>query len=362
MSANAEQIEETPLQGGAIRQAPELQPIMAFEVEVARVRSLSPHFKRITFYAEQLRQFGANAEGQTLDLRIKVMIPSAGHPLPDFAALMELPGMSWYQSWLRMDQHSRGFMRTYTVREARRELGEVDVDFVLHPPVNGGPAGPAASWAEQAAVGEKMVLIGPNGLAGPCLGIEFKPGASRRLLLVGDETAVPAIAAIVESLDPETTGTVILEVPDAADFQDFRAPDGVSIQWLSRAGQHGIGEHGAVEHGAVEHGAVEYGAVQHGALLDAAVRAAVLPGSHIAPVELEDVDVDQEILWDTPEDDGAGQAGAAPAERGCAQLYAWIAGEAAVIRELRRYLVRDVGMDRHQVAFMGYWRIGKAES
>ena len=43
------------------------------------------------------------------------------------------------------------------------------------------------------------------------------------------------------------------------------------------------------------------------------------------------------------------------------QLYAWIAGEAAVIRELRRYLVREVGMDRRQVAFMGYWRIGKSE-
>ncbi|HEX6474009.1 MAG TPA: SIP domain-containing protein, partial [Candidatus Limnocylindria bacterium] len=42
-------------------------------------------------------------------------------------------------------------------------------------------------------------------------------------------------------------------------------------------------------------------------------------------------------------------------------FYAWIAGEAAVIRELRRYLVRDVGIDRKQVAFMGYWRRGKAE-
>ena len=43
-------------------------------------------------------------------------------------------------------------------------------------------------------------------------------------------------------------------------------------------------------------------------------------------------------------------------------LYAWIAGEAATIRELRRYLVRDVGMDRNAVAFMGYWRQGQALS
>jgi NADPH-dependent ferric siderophore reductase len=42
-------------------------------------------------------------------------------------------------------------------------------------------------------------------------------------------------------------------------------------------------------------------------------------------------------------------------------FYAWIAGEAGVVKDLRRYLVRDVGIDRKQVAFMGYWRKGKAE-
>jgi len=41
---------------------------------------------------------------------------------------------------------------------------------------------------------------------------------------------------------------------------------------------------------------------------------------------------------------------------------AWIAGEAGCIKELRRYLVRDAGLDRHDVAFMGYWRTGKAEN
>jgi NADPH-dependent ferric siderophore reductase len=46
---------------------------------------------------------------------------------------------------------------------------------------------------------------------------------------------------------------------------------------------------------------------------------------------------------------------------GAMPFYAWIAGEAAVIKDMRRYLVRDVGIDRKQVAFMGYWRQGKAE-
>jgi NADPH-dependent ferric siderophore reductase len=69
----------------------------------------------------------------------------------------------------------------------------------------------------------------------------------------------------------------------------------------------------------------------------------------VEPVELADVDVDQHVLWDVP-----GDAASRP-------VYAWIAGEAACVKELRRHLVRGVGLDRRQVAFMGYWRHGKAE-
>ncbi|MDN5668803.1 MAG: siderophore-interacting protein [Renibacterium salmoninarum] len=309
-----------------------VRPIRSFDVEVVGVQALGPSFKRITFASDEVRSMGSGADGKTLDLRIKVMIPSAGRSLPDFSALMEMPAMTWYQAWLDMDEASRGFMRTYTVRQLRAESGEVDVDFVLHPPAGGGKAGPASSWAEGVRLGDRVVLIGPNAQAGPCSGIEFTPGTSRRILLVGDETAVPAIASILESLDPETVGHAIIEVPRAADFQDLVAPAGVDIQWIARGGR------------------------PHGAQLDAAVRLACLPGSHVDPqaeaVELEDVDVDEVILWETPAQQGVQPNG---------QLYAWIAGEAAVIRELRRYLVREVGMDRRQVAFMGYWRIGKSE-
>lgn len=309
------------------------RPIRSFDVEVAAVRELGPSFKRITFASDDLRSMGSDANGDTLDLRIKVMIPAAGSNLPDFSALMEMSAMSWYQAWLDMDEASRGFMRTYTVRQLRADVGEVDVDFVLHPPAHGGKAGPASSWAENVRLGDRVVLIGPNVHAGPCSGIEFTPGISRRILLVGDETAVPAIASILASLDPETIGHAIIEVPKASDFQDLVAPAGIDIQWIARGG------------------------LAHGDQLNAAVRAACLPGSHLDPqaeaVELEDIDVDEVILWETPAQRGVQPTG---------QLYAWIAGEAAVIRELRRYLVREVGMDRRQVAFMGYWRIGKSEA
>ncbi|MGO2536830.1 MAG: siderophore-interacting protein, partial [Brachybacterium tyrofermentans] len=65
------------------------------------------------------------------------------------------------------------------------------------------------------------------------------------------------------------------------------------------------------------------------------------------PEALEDVDVDSSILWETTTGHGA--------------FYAWLAGEAGVIKSLRRHLVSDLGLDRKQVSFMGYWRAGRPE-
>jgi NADPH-dependent ferric siderophore reductase len=58
---------------------------------------------------------------------------------------------------------------------------------------------------------------------------------------------------------------------------------------------------------------------------------------------------DEELVWEVPEardDDG---------------LYAWLAGEASAITTLRRHLVKELGIDRRRVAFMGYWKLGRAE-
>ena len=58
-----------------------------------------------------------------------------------------------------------------------------------------------------------------------------------------------------------------------------------------------------------------------------------------------------EVLWEVPEATGASESG----------FYAWLAGEAGVIRHLRRHLVAERGVDRRAVAFMGYWRRGRSE-
>lgn len=332
---------------------------LAFDVTVTAVQELSPNFRRITFGGYCLRDFGV--AGDTLDLRVKLMIPSidaAGRiiPLPTFT--MEEAG--WYQEWLAMDPAVRGSMRTYTVRSERLDAvyPEIDIDFVMHFD-DAGNGGPAANWAATAKPGDALTIIGPNNRAAQCTtagaygGIEWRPGLAQRILLAGDETAVPAISAILESLPADMTGHAFLEVPSAADFQDISTAADIQITWLARGAAIGRSR-------------------PHGELLKEAVAKAVpVPGwvglkgaGSAAGPEPEDVNVDQDILWETPQrmDAAAIEATKNPTlPAGALPFYAWIAGEAFVIKEMRRYLVRDVGIDRKQVAFMGYWRRGKAE-
>jgi NADPH-dependent ferric siderophore reductase len=176
---------------------------------------------------------------------------------------------------------------------------------------------------------------------------------AQRVLLAGDETAVPAISAILESLPSYMSGNAFLEVPEAGDFLDLKSDADVEITWLARGASIGRSR-------------------PHGELLQEAVRAVVPEPGWVgikavaggAGPEPDDVNVDQDILWETPARMDAAAIGASknpdkPA--GALLFYAWIAGEAGTVKELRRYLVRDVGIDRKQVAFMGYWRRGKAE-
>ncbi len=360
----------TQTTGRAARTAPAVPPVLAFDVEVRKVERIGANFQRITFGGDCLRNFGV--AGPTCDLRIKIIIPPAGGNTVDLGAELMRGGSGgggWYQRWLAVDPARRGVMRTYTVRESRCGAAdpEIDVDFVLHFDANGG--GPAAQWAAGAVPGSTVWLIGPNAAAAQCAtaeaygGVEWRPGLASQVLLAGDETAVPAISAILESLPPDIGGCAFLEVPDAADVQALTTSSSVDITWLVRGGR----GHGALLMNAVR-GAVPppgWAALQRTAPADA--------GPAVAGPEPEEVDIDGGILWETPQaleplapregrtawPGGSGPVAGRPA--GSQPFYAWIAGEAAVVREVRRYLVRDVGIDRKQVAFMGYWRSGRAE-
>lgn len=304
--------------------------ILAFEVEVVRTSRLSPHFLRVTFGGADLVGLDDGGPLGPRDLRVKLVLATPGHPLPD---LGDLSG-GWYATWLALDADRRGCMRTYTVREARvRGDGppEVDVDFVLHP--GAGTPGPAARWVADVRPGDRVLLLGPNAAAGhgdrpP--GVEWAPptGADVRVLLVGDETAVPAISSVLRTLSAGVRGHVVAEVPTAADFLDLPTAAHLQVVWCARNDR--------------PRGAAMWAALEE--VLDGLGTTA--PG---APAELPDVDVDGGILWEI-------------AEAAAGGWYAWLAGEAAVVRDLRRHLVGERGLDRRRVAFMGYWREGRAES
>ncbi len=290
-----------------------------FPVVVNRVLRLGPSFVRITFGSACLSGFGFGG----LDQRIKIVLPKPGRPLGDFPE-----GDNWYPRWLDLPDDVRPDLRTYTVRAYRPHAREVDVDFVLHG-LDDGHAGPASTFAATARPGQVIGLFAPDRPgSGRMWGCEWSPPASAdRLVLAGDETAVPALAAIVESLPSDSHGVVCVEVPDIGDEQEWERPAGVDVRWYARAG------------------------APHGKLLTEGVAEAL---RELRPVrdasprqsELVDVDVDTGALWEVP-------------EAATGSIYGFLAGEAAMIKRLRRLLIDEHGVPEQAVAFMGYWREGR---
>ena len=297
-------------------------PYRTYRTTVAHRTQLSPNFLRVTLTGPDLVHFGTAG----LDQRIKLILPLPDGSFTDVGQFDETVGMmEWYRRWRELPDETRNPIRTYTIRAVRPEVREIDVDFVLH-----GTEGPASAWASAAAPGAPLVVIGPDARADETGGLEWNPGDAGSVLIAGDETAVPAICAIVESLPAHVTGSVYIEVPTEADALPLAAPEGVAIRWLAR------------------------GSAAHGLRLSAAVhawgetRATEDEPAATTGTELADPSED-EVLWEVP-------------DAAVGSCYAWLAGEASTITALRRHLVRDLGIDRRSVAFMGYWRRGRAEA
>jgi NADPH-dependent ferric siderophore reductase len=313
-------------------------PMVLDEVEVRTVERVSPSYVRIELGGAAVAEIGV--DGDLLDQRIKLILPNAAGALPSFAGMEE----SWWDTWLRIPEDDRGAIRTYTIRDLVGTGAErrMVVDIVVHEP--GEHSGPGNDWALAARPGDRVITLAPR--RGHAFGgIEWAPGTASRLLLVGDETAVPAIRGIVRDLPADAVGAVFLEVPVGDDAFDVSAevpvPAGVTFTWLPRDGR----PRGEALHATV---------VAH--LTGEAARAA-------APV-VDDDEIDPD-LWETPVYSSSGEevsvaTAVPPSGSACAGLYAWIAGESKVVTGLRRRLVNDLGLERSQVAFMGYWREGVA--
>ncbi|MEW1960048.1 siderophore-interacting protein [Kineococcus sp. NPDC059986] len=304
-----------------------------FRVRVAATQRLGASFVRLTMTSPELARFGAAGDDQ----RFKVLL--FPRPFEDYG----VPEGDWYTWWRELPDEVRPVMRTYTVRAFRPASAaadaEIDVDFVLHGVEDGaGHAGPASRWAAGAAVGDEVVLVGPDSPGtGRMWGVEWAPPAgARTLLLAGDETAVPAVSAVLEGLPAGVKVTALLEVPTAGDLLDLRSDADLTVEWLPRNGVHAPGE--LLQRRVHDVAAALVDEVRSD---DGSDRTGEGDG--------EDEDG---ILWDVPEN-----AEAAGPE--C--LYAWLAGESGVVKALRRHLVREVGVPRSSVAFMGYWRAGRAE-
>ncbi|WP_435747273.1 siderophore-interacting protein [Nocardioides sp. SYSU DS0663] len=301
-------------------------PLLLEEVEVVSVERLSTSYVRLELGSPALAEFGVDQP--LYDQRIKLVFPPEGGSLGSFAGADE----GWMQEWYARPAEERGHMRTYTIREVRGEGAQTRlvVDFVLH--LEQGHTGPGSSWAAAAGVGDRIVVLCPRrGM--PYGGIEFVPGAARRIVLAGDETAVPAACAVLSMLPDDAEGAAFLEVPLSADVQAVPHPPGVSVTWLPRDG------------------------AELGTLLQPAVLAHL--GAPVLALEVAEDEVDPD-LWETPMYSSSGEIDE-PLDPGANDdVYAWIAGESKVVTGLRRALVNDLGMDRRQVSFMGYWRRGVA--
>uniref|UniRef100_A0AAU3HX45 Siderophore-interacting protein n=1 Tax=Streptomyces sp. NBC_01393 TaxID=2903851 RepID=A0AAU3HX45_9ACTN len=270
-------------------------PFRFFTLRVVRTRRLGPSLVRVTFGGPDLVDFHSDGRDQSLSL----FLPHPGQNEP--AIPIEL-GDDWWQAWRELPDDVRAVMRSYTLRELRRDLDEIDIDFALHglEPGAAVPAGPAARWASGARAGNRVVLLGPA--VADNRAIRFRPPADTDLVVLwGDETALPAASAILESLPAGLRVLAWLEVHHAADIQDLATSADAEITWLVRD---------------------ELTAGSSPLALDA-LRNTQLPPSQ-AP-------------------------------------YAWIAGESGRVKELRRHLVRERGIDRTRVTFVGYWRQGLSE-
>jgi len=302
-----------------------------FDITLARRTQVSASLVRFTFTGPEVSQMATYAPDQ----RVKLFFPEGGGSLDPLFEIAKLEEHDWYGAYRALPDAQRPSARTYTIRALRPEQAEVDVEFVLH-----GDNGPASRWAMQARPGDRLAITAPTANAeGPKLGYEWKPPQGvRRILIIADETALPAAAGILETLDDlplKPKVEALFEVPRSDDVQ--RLPQAAKLHWLARDAEPDC---------------------QHGELLMRALR---------------DIDLQQEIValggtpssatkgsGDEQSEDENGPLWEPAALDDSAPFYAWIAAETKVAMKLRRYLVNECGLPKKYVTSMGYWRLGKA--
>ncbi len=245
-------------------------------LEVARVETVTPHLRRVTLRGDDLHDF----ESASFDDHVKVFFPADGETHP----AMPVAGSNGPEF---PSDRPRPIARDFTPRRYDRAARELDLEFTLH-----ADAGSASAWAAQARAGQCLGIGGPRGSFVIPTGFDWH-------LLIGDETALPAIARRLEELPAETRVAAVLDVAAPSSRVRFTTRAEVYETWCYRK---------------------EAAAGAADSLLEA------VSNLHL------------------PSGDG----------------YVWAAGEASAMRALRQHLTAERGLPKHRIRAAGYWRRGTA--
>ncbi|PXW22926.1 siderophore-interacting protein [Paraburkholderia caballeronis] len=240
-------------------------------LHVARVQTLAPALVRVTLTGDDLRDF----ESASFDDHVKVFFPPPGEDKP------VLPSAG-PDGIVFPEGVARPAARDYTPRRFDRAAGELDLEFVLH------DAGPATAWAAQAQPGQYLGVGGPRGSMVIPDGFDWH-------LLIGDETALPAIARRLEELPDGTRVAVVVEVANRDARIELPTDADLYAVWCYR----------------------------------------------------DDADAEAPLL------DAVADVWLPPGEG-----FVWAAGEASSIRAVRTLLVDRRGVDRKRIRASAYWRRG----
>jgi NADPH-dependent ferric siderophore reductase len=178
------------------------------KLEVLRVTEITPLMRRITLHGPELAGFISLGT----DDHVKLLFAQT----PEEQAVLENFGPG--------AEGPRPTMRDYTPRRYDAATGELDIDFVLH------GEGPAATWAAQAQPGQVLHIAGPRGSM-------IVPDMFDSYLLIGDETALPAIARRLEELPANRAALVVVEIANPDEQQVFQSAAQVDVIWIVRGEQ-----------------------------------------------------------------------------------------------------------------------------
>lgn len=185
---------------------------MTTELIVTGSDWITPAVKRIFFRSDDLSAF---AGSRFTDRYVKLVFPPPGVVYPRPIDVRALRGT--------IPPEDLPVVRTYTALFPDVEAGTLAIDFVLH-----GDEGGAGPWAARAEPGDILLVNGPGGAYAPDAGADWH-------LLVGDESALPAIDAALKALAPDAVARVVLQVDGLGDEPTLALPEHAAVSFVYRS-------------------------------------------------------------------------------------------------------------------------------